>query len=40
MKKFFEVLTLCHTIQLDWDAKIRFQASSPDEFSFVIFCEK
>ena len=42
MDKFFEVLTLCHTVQLDLDsnAKEKYAASSPDEFSFIKFCEK
>jgi hypothetical protein len=40
MLKFFECLSLCHTVQLDLTADVKFQASSPDEFSFVKFCEK
>ncbi len=42
MGVFFEILTLCHTVQLDLDsnAKEKYQASSPDEFSFIKFCEK
>ena len=40
MKMFFEVLALCHSVQLDKRAKTRYQASSPDEYSFVMFCEK
>jgi hypothetical protein len=40
MRKFFECLSLCHTVQLDLSALVKFQASSPDEFSFVKFCEK
>lgn len=39
-KRFFEVLALCHTVQLDKNASEIFQASSPDEFSFVKFCER
>ena len=38
--KFFEVLCLCHTVILDVSAKEQYQASSPDEFSFVKFCEQ
>jgi len=40
MLKFFECLAICHTVQLDLTADVKFQASSPDEFSFVKFCEK
>lgn len=39
MRKFFEVLSLCHTVQVDVNAKEKYQASSPDEFSFIKFCE-
>lgn len=37
---FFEVLTLCHTVQVDNRVEERYQASSPDEFCFIKFCEK
>ena len=40
MVKFFQVLCLCHTVQIDNQAKERYQASSPDEFSFVKYCIK
>ena len=42
METIFEVLTCCHTVQLDLDpnTKEKYQASSPDEFSFIKFCEK
>ncbi len=33
-----ENLSLCHTVQLDKDG--IYQASSPDEFSFIKFCQK
>lgn len=39
MEQFFEILTLCHTVQLNEEARPRYQASSPDEFSFVQFTE-
>ncbi len=39
MRKFFECLSLCHTVQLDLSALVKFQASSPDEFSFVKFSD-
>lgn len=38
--KFFECLSLCHTVQLDRNSDMKFQASSPDEYSFVRFCER
>jgi len=38
-RRFFEVLSLCHTVQVDEQATPKYQASSPDEFSFVCFCE-
>ena len=40
MIKLFQVLFLCHTVQIDNQAKERYQASSPDEFSFIKFCAK
>jgi len=33
-----ENLSLCHTVQLDKDG--IYQASSPDELSFINFCQK
>ena len=33
-------MTLCHTVQTDNKSAERFQASSPDEFCFLKFCEK
>ena len=40
MVKFFQILSLCHTVQIDNQAKERYQASSPDEFSFIKYCIK
>ena len=42
MLPFFELLSVCHTVQIDPEknATEKFQASSPDEFSFVKFLEK
>lgn len=37
--KYFEVLTLCHSIQVDASSKEPYQASNPDELSFIKFCE-
>lgn len=36
--KFFELISLCHTVQIDLMDKTKFQASSPDEMCFVDFC--
>jgi phospholipid-translocating ATPase len=38
--KLLEVLYLCHTVQIDNNAKEKYQASSPDEYSFIKFCIK
>lgn len=38
MKRFFECLALCHSVQYDKNA--GFMASSPDENCFIRFCEK
>jgi magnesium-transporting ATPase (P-type) len=39
--KFFEILTVCHTVQVNnSNQKEIYQASSPDEFSFIKFCQK
>ena len=42
MLKFLEILSICHTVQIDPEktAIEKYQASSPDEFSFVKFLEK
>ena len=40
-KRFFEILTLCHNVQLDFvSSEEKYNASSPDELSFITFCEK
>lgn len=40
-KRFFEILTLCHNVQLDFVlSEEKYNASSPDELSFITFCEK
>jgi magnesium-transporting ATPase (P-type) len=36
MMRFFEALTLCHTVQIDTNS----YQGSPDEFSFIQFCIK
>lgn len=41
MVRLFQVLTLCHTVQVDEENhQEKYQASSPDEFSFVKFCSR
>ena len=40
MVKFFQILSLCHTVQIDNSAKEKYQASSPDEYSFIKYCIK
>jgi phospholipid-translocating ATPase len=40
MNKLFQILSLCHTVQVDDSLAEKYQASSPDEFSFVSFCRK
>jgi phospholipid-translocating ATPase len=37
---FFQLLTLCHSVQIDNTAQDKYQASSPDEYSFIKFCSK
>jgi phospholipid-translocating ATPase len=39
-EKFFQILSLCHTVQVDNSLKEIYQASSPDEFSFIKYCLK
>lgn len=39
MSRFFEVLCLCHSIHID-SSNHEYQASSPDEYSFIKFCQK
>ena len=31
---------MCHTVQIDNNANEKYQASSPDEYSFIQFCVK
>ncbi len=38
--KLIECLTLCHNVQLDLTSKENYNASSPDELSFIKFCAK
>lgn len=39
--RFFEILSLCHTVQLDLISENeKYNASSPDELSFILFCQK
>lgn len=33
-------MSLCHTVHVDEEAEEKYQASSPDEFSFVKFCAR
>ena len=40
MIKLIECLTLCHTDQLDLSSEDNYNASSPDELSFIKFCAK
>ena len=40
-KRFLEILTICHTVQIDMTSEDeKYNASSPDELSFAIFCKK
>lgn len=38
--RLLEILSLCHTVQLDINQKDKYQASSPDEMCFIEFCIK
>jgi phospholipid-translocating ATPase len=38
--KFFQILTLCHTVQVDDSLEERYQASSPDELSLLQFSSR
>ncbi len=40
MKRLIEGLCLCHTVQLDHTSKDNYNASSPDELSFIKFCQR
>jgi hypothetical protein len=33
-------MIMCHTVNADNNAVEKFQASSPDEYSFLKFCER
>ena len=38
--QLLELLSVCHTVQVNENSKEKFQASSPDEFCFVEFCDR
>ena len=38
LMRLVEGLTLCHTVQLDHTSKDVYNASSPDELSFIKYC--
>ena len=38
--RFFQIMTLCHTVHVEEENEEKYQASSPDEFSFVKFCAR
>lgn len=40
--RLIEILCMCHTVLIDdsENAQDRFSASSPDEYSFIKFCQK
>lgn len=40
VSRLIEGLSLCHTVQLDYSSKDVYNASSPDELSFIKFCCK
>lgn len=40
MMRLIECLTLCHSVQLDLTSEDSYNASSPDELSFIKFCSK
>ncbi len=40
MQRLIEGLSLCHTVQLDHTSKDTYNASSPDELSFIKFCTR
>ena len=39
MQLLLEGLCLCHTVKMD-DSASQYDASSPDELSFIKFCNK
>ena len=40
LKRFIEALSVCHTVQIDETGEDKYNASSPDELSFINFLEK
>ena len=38
--RFLEALSVCHTVQVDKTSSEKYNASSPDELSFIKFCLK
>lgn len=40
ISKFLEALSICHTVQVDKTSAEKYNASSPDELSFIKFCLK
>lgn len=38
--RFLEGLSVCHTVQVDKTSSEKYNASSPDELSFIKFCLK
>ena len=40
LTRLLEGLSLCHTVQLDHTSKDIYNASSPDELSFIKYCLK
>ena len=39
-ERFLDLLTLCHTVQVDEESTNKYNASSPDELGFIKFCKK
>ena len=40
IRRVLVFMCLCHTVQVDGKEPRNYQASSPDELSFVKFCQK
>ena len=38
--RFLEVLSVCHTVHVNESGKEKYNATSPDEYSFIMFCLK
>lgn len=38
--RLLELLSVCHTVQVNEDSVEKYQASSPDEQCFVDFCNR